>query len=311
MTETSTKPPVASTSKVVKAAPKKPTPAAKVKEPKVTKREAAPKAKTAEVAPALEVAPEVKPPTEVASTPEVASAETPVTSNSPSPDFDLAALLEVGAHFGHQTRRWHPAMKQYIYMEKDGVHIFDLAQTAAQLKIAYEYAYDLGKKNKTLVFVGTKRQARDIIKSAAEEAGAMYITSRWLGGLLTNWEQVSKSLKRMIEIETGLTNDAFKGYTKFERVQMEKEQGRLMRFFSGIKNLKTRPDALFVVDPGKEKNAVTEANMIGVPIIAVVDSNTDPRVADVVIPANDDALTSIEFVVKAVADGYKAGRAAR
>lgn len=228
-----------------------------------------------------------------------------------APEYDLAALLEAGAHFGHQTRRWHPAMKSYIYMAKDDVHIFDLAQTAKQLQNAYNYAYDLGKNGKTLLIVGTKRQARDTVKAAADKAGLMYITSRWLGGLLTNWEQVYKSLKRMIDIETGLANDAYKGYTKFERVQLEKEQNRLMRFFSGIKDLKTRPDALFIIDPGKEKNVVNEALTVNVPMIGLVDSNTDPRALDIVIPANDDALSSIEFIVNAVAEGYSAGKAAK
>lgn len=228
-----------------------------------------------------------------------------------TPTFDLRELLEAGVHFGHQTKKWHPSMREYIYMEKDGVHIFDLAKTATQLEAAYEFAFDLGKKGKTLIFVGTKRQARDIIRTSAEDAGAMYITSRWLGGLLTNWEQVSKSLKRMIDIEQGLANDAFKGYTKFERNQLEKEQTRLERFFGGIKNLKQRPDALFVIDPGREKNVVKEANTLGVPIIALVDSNTDPRPVEIAIPGNDDALSSIEYIVKAVAAGYKAGKAAK
>lgn len=237
---------------------------------------------------------------------------TPVTEvKSHAPEYDLTLLLEAGAHFGHQSRKWHPAMAEYIYMEKDGIHIFDLAKTAVQLQAAYDYAYDLGNKGKTLVFVATKRQAREIVKTAAEDAGAMYITARWLGGLLTNWEQVSKSLKRMIDIEEGLATDRFKGYTKFERNQMEKEQGRLERFFNGIKALKQRPDALFVIDPSREKNAVKEAESTGVPIIGLVDSNTDPRALTVAIPANDDAATSIEFIVKAVAEGYKAGKAAR
>lgn len=225
-----------------------------------------------------------------------------------APEYDLAQLLEAGAHFGHQSRKWHPAMKEYIYMEKDGIHIFDLAKTATQLQQAYNFAYDLGAKGKVLVFVATKRQARDIAKAAAEDAGAMYITARWLGGLLTNWEQVYKSLKRMIDIEEGLATDKFKGYTKFERNQMEKEQGRLERFFAGIRKLRQRPDALFVIDPSREKNAVKEAVTMNVPIIALVDSNTDPRPVTVAIPANDDAVTSIEFIVKAVAEGYKAGR---
>lgn len=226
-----------------------------------------------------------------------------------APDYDLNELLEAGAHFGHQSRKWHPAMAEYIYMEKDGIHIFDLAKTAAQMKLAYDYAYHLGMNGKTVVFVATKRQAREIVKAAAEDAGAMFITARWLGGLLTNWEQVSKSLKRMLDIEEGLATDKFKGYTKFERNQMEKEQNRLERFFAGIAKLRQRPDALFIIDPLREKNAVKEAEAMNVPIIAMVDSNSDPRPVTVAIPANDDAATSIELVVKAVAAGYKAGKA--
>jgi small subunit ribosomal protein S2 len=227
-----------------------------------------------------------------------------------APEYDLAQLLEAGCHFGHQTRKWHPAMKEWIYMEKDGVHIFDLAKTAQQLQFAYNYAYDLAQNGKTLVFVGTKRQAREIVQAAATDAGALYINSRWLGGLLTNWEQVSKSLRRMIQIEEGLANDTFKGYTKFEKLQLEKEANRLNRFFKGLKPLKNKPDALFIVDPSREKNAVKEAEVVGVTTVALVDSNTDPRPINLAIPANDDALTSIELVVKAVAEGYKAGKAA-
>jgi len=225
-----------------------------------------------------------------------------------APEYDLSLLLEAGCHFGHQAQKWHPAMKPFIYMEKDGVHIFDLAQTAQQLQHAYNYAFDLGKKGKTLVMVGTKRQARDVIKNAAEDSGALYITSRWLGGLLTNWEQVYKSLKRMLQIEEGLANGSYNAYTKFERVQLEKEQNRLMRFFSGIRTLKQRPDAIFIVDPGREKNVIKEATMLGIPLVALVDSNTDPRPVDIAIPANDDALSSITLIVDAVAAGYKAGK---
>lgn len=241
----------------------------------------------------------------------VAAETSNVETVSHAPEFDLTQLLEAGVHFGHQSRKWHPSMKEYIYMEKDGVHIFDLAKTATQLQHAYDFAYELGHKGKTLVFVGTKRQARDIIKTAAEDAGAMHITSRWLGGLLTNWEQVFKSLKHMIDIEEGLATDKFKGYTKFERVQLEKELARLNRFFGGIKKLKQRPDALFIVDSGREKNAVKEANSSNVPMVALVDSNTDPRPVTIAIPGNDDAATSIEVIVKAVAAGYKAGKEAK
>lgn len=228
-----------------------------------------------------------------------------------APEFDLKEMLEAGIHFGHQTRKWHPAMKEFIYTAKDDVHIIDLPKTAAQLTHAYNFAYDLGKHSKNLVFVATKRQARDIVRTAAEEAGAMFITARWLGGLLTNWEQVSKSLRRMLDLETGLETDAFKGYTKFERNQMDKERERLQRFFGGIRGLKARPDALMIVDPGREKNAILEAVSVGMPVMGLVDTNSDPRQLDIAIPGNDDAAASIEFIVKAVAAGYKAGRDAR
>jgi small subunit ribosomal protein S2 len=225
-----------------------------------------------------------------------------------APDYDLHDLLEVGAHFGHESRRWHPKMDQWIYGEKDGVHIFDLAKTAEQLAHAYNYAYQLGAEGKTLVFVGTKRQAREVIQSAAEGAGAMYITSRWLGGLLTNWPQVSKSLQRMIEIEDGLKSGKYEGYTKYERVQLEKEADRLARFFGGVRSLKKRPDALFVIDPNREKVVIKEAIVSDVPVIGLVDTNTDPRPIDLVVPANDDAVRSIEYFVKQIADGYAAGK---
>lgn len=225
-----------------------------------------------------------------------------------APEYDLEALLEAGCHFGHQKHKWHPKMKPFIYVEKDGVHIFDLAKTAAQLQQAYNFAFQLGKEGKTLIFVGTKRQAREVVREAAASAGLLSITTRWLGGLLTNWEQVRLSIKRMVEIEDGLKNDKFKGYTKYERGQIEKELGRLTRFFEGIRNLKTKPDCLFIVDPVKEKNALAEALKMDVPVIALADSNADPSKIDVVIPANDDAVRSVKLIVDQIAAGYKAGR---
>lgn len=228
-----------------------------------------------------------------------------------APEFDLRELLEAGAHFGHQSRRWHPKMAAWIYTEKDGVHIFDLAKTAKQLQIAYNYAYDLGKKGKTIIIVGTKKQAREVIKEVATPAGLMTITSRWLGGLLTNWEQVNKSLRRMLDIEKGLTEGKFDKYTKRERVLLDKERSRLERFFGGIRELKGKPDALFIIDPGREKVVVLEAQKVGVPMIALVDSNTNPEAIDIPIPANDDAVRSITYITKAVVGGYLAGRNAK
>jgi len=225
-----------------------------------------------------------------------------------APEFDLRELLEAGAHFGHQSRRWHPKMSQWIYTEKDGVHIFDLAKTAAQLQIAYNFAYDLGKKGKSIVLVGTKKQAREVIKEVAAASNLMSITSRWLGGLLTNWEQVNKSLRRMLDIEKGLVDGKFDKYTKRERVLLDKERARQERFFGGIRELKGKPDALFIIDPGREKVVVLEALKVGVPMIAIVDTNTNPDGIDIPIPANDDAVRSLSYITKAVVAGYEAGK---
>ncbi|NCN51353.1 MAG: 30S ribosomal protein S2 [Candidatus Pacebacteria bacterium] len=228
-----------------------------------------------------------------------------------APDYDLRDLLEAGCHFGHQKAKWNPHMAEWIYMEKDGVHIFDLAKTAAQLQLAYNFAYDLGAKGKTVVMVGTKRQAREIVSGAAKQAGVSYIVSRWLGGFLTNWEQVKQSIKKMNEIETGLKNGKYDGYTKFERVQLEKEQNKLERFFLGVKDVKSTPDCVFVVDPKREIIAITEARAEGVPVVALIDSNADPDLVDLPIPANDDAVKSIRFIVDQFAAGYMAGKAAK
>lgn len=225
-----------------------------------------------------------------------------------APEFDLQEMLEAGVHFGHQVAKWHPRAKRFIYMEKDGVHIFDLAKTAAQLQIAYNAAYELGKNGKTLIFVGTKRQAKEVIEAVATEHKIPYITSRWLGGLLTNWDQVRKSLKRMIDIEEGLKTDKFKGYTKFERNQLEKELQRLKRFFEGIRNLSGKPDALFLIDINREKIAVREAGNTNTFTMAQVDTNANPDLVDCAIPANDDGHKSIEFIVKTIAAGYVAGK---
>jgi small subunit ribosomal protein S2 len=213
-------------------------------------------------------------------------------------------------HFGHQSAKWHPKMKEYIYMEKDGVHIFDLAKTAEQLRVAYNYVYELGKTGKKVIFVGTKRQSRDLLREAAKKAGAFAIAQRWMGGLITNWEQISKSVRRMNDIEEGLAAGKFDGYTKFERLQLEKEQGRLERFFEGVKGLKGKPDCLIVIDPKREKIAVWEASKEGIPVVALVDSNTSPENVSVVIPGNDDAVSSIEFVLNQLSEAYAEGKKA-
>lgn len=225
-----------------------------------------------------------------------------------APEYDLTELFEAGCHFGHQVEKWNPKMKKFIFTQKGGVHIFDLEKTAAQLRLAYNAAFALGKSGKTLVVVGTKRQARDTVAAYCAEQNVMYIASRWLGGLMTNWEQVKRSLTRMTEIENGLKSGKFDKYTKYERLQLEKEQGRLERFFNGIRELKAMPDALFIIDLKKEKNVINEANSVGVFTIGLVDSNSDPTKVDLAIPANDDGQKSLELIIKAVVDGYVAGK---
>ncbi|MCC6711694.1 MAG: 30S ribosomal protein S2 [Candidatus Pacebacteria bacterium] len=225
-----------------------------------------------------------------------------------APEYDLRDLLEAGVHFGHNSSKWHPKMKEFIYMAKDGVHIFDLAKTAAQLRLAYNFVFDLGAKGKKVVFIGTKRQSREIIRKAAQEAGAFFIAQRWMGGMLTNWDQISKSVKRMNDIEKGLETGRFDGYTKFEKLQLEKEQGRLERFFEGVKGLTGKPDCLVVVDPKREKLAVEEAEKEGVPVVALIDSNTNPANISLPVPGNDDAVSSIELIMTELTKAYAEGK---
>lgn len=231
-----------------------------------------------------------------------------MASKSPQFDIDLKALLEAGVHFGHQTQRWNPKMKKYIYDARDGVHIFDLVKTANQLQEVMQWAYELGKAGKTLIFVGTKRQAQEIVENIAKEAGAMYITTRWMGGFLTNWEQVNKSIAKMNSERRKLAEGKYDHYTKYERMQIQKDIDRLDRFFGGVSELKTRPDGLFIIDINEEKVASSEARQMGVKVAALVDTNGNPDNADMVVPANDDAVSSITILTKLVADAYAEGK---
>ncbi len=277
--------------------------------------------KTAKKAPVKKVATKAKSAVKVAKKAVVAEAvaaeavveTTKVVPVAPTanPEFNLQEMLELGCHFGHKASKWHPKMAEYIYAEKDGVHLFDLPHTAELLSEAYSYVYNLAKEGKTIVLVGTKKQARDVIKEAAIDASCFYINARWMGGLLTNWSQVSKSIKHMEDIREGLATDKYKGYTKYERVKLEKEQIKLERFFGGLRGLKSKPDCIFIVDPKKEHIVVEEANNVSVPVIALTDSDSDPRPVQFVIPGNDDAVKSIKFFVDQIAAAYKAGRSAR
>jgi len=227
---------------------------------------------------------------------------------SKAPEYDLQVLFDANMHYGHQASQWHPKMKTWIHSEKNGVHLFDLAKTAQQLQAAYNLFYQLGSEDKQIVMVGTKRQARDIVTKVAKESGLQYIVARWLGGFLTNWDQVFKSLKNMVSTEEKLKSGSFANRTKYEVMRIEKELSRSKRFFDGVKDLKAKPDAVFIIDPKKEKNAALEANAEGILVVALVDSNTNPDLVDLVIPGNDDALKSIEYVVTQLGEAYAAGK---
>ena len=227
------------------------------------------------------------------------------------PEIDLQEMFEAGVHFGHKISDWHPKMAPFIYGSEGGVHIFDLAKTAEQLQLVCQRFYELAKEGKTLLMVGTKRSSREIIKEAASEMGCFYIVSRWMGGLLTNFDQLQKSIQRMNDIEKGLESGKFDKYTKYERLQLDKEKTRLERFFVGLQGLKGKPDCVFVVDPEKEKIVVRESLSEGVELIAIADSNADPRKIDLVIPANDDSSKSIKYIVNCLKTAYNAGKTAR
>jgi len=219
----------------------------------------------------------------------------------------LTKLLKAGVHFGHTSRRWNPKMASFIFAKKSGVHIFDLAETRKHLSQACQFLHDVAKEGGTIIFLGTKRQAQGIIKTEAERCGAMYITERWLGGTLTNFEQVRKSAERLIDLEKRMKEGEFDHYTKKERLDIERQIGKLERMVGGIRKLEDKPDALFIVDVRRERTAVREATRVGVPVAAVVDSNSDPESITYPIPGNDDALRSISILVGTVANAIELG----
>jgi len=216
--------------------------------------------------------------------------------------ISLKELLEAGCHFGHQARRWNPKMNEYIYTKRGGVHIFDLGLTAKKLTEAMEFVQNLTAEGKKIVFVGTKRQATAVIKEQAEKCGMPYVAVRWLGGIITNWEQIKKSLDKMMDLEEKKSKGEFEKYTKRENVLIDKQIEKLDRFLGGLRSLKSEPAAVFVVDVKKEIAAVKEARMKGIPVIAIIDTNTDPDLIDYPIPANDDAVSSIKLIVSKIAE---------
>ena len=220
----------------------------------------------------------------------------------------MKQLLECGVHFGHQTRRWNPKMKPFIFTERNGIYIIDLQKTVKGLEKAYDFVREISKSGGSLLFVGTKRQAQDPIREEALKAGQYYINQRWLGGLLTNFATIRRRVTRMVELQEMEDTGRINKYPKKEIIQLRKEKDKLEKYLSGIKDMKDIPDALFVIDPRRETIAVLEAHKLGIPVISIVDTNCDPDVIDYPIPGNDDAIRAIELVVGLMANAFIEGR---
>jgi small subunit ribosomal protein S2 len=223
------------------------------------------------------------------------------------PRVELDALLQAGAHFGHLTRRWNPKMKPYIFMERNGIHIIDLKKSQELLDTACNAISNLVAEDKRVLFVGTKPQAKDVVAEEAKRANAFYCTERWLGGMLTNFSTIRKSVKRLTNIEKMETDGTFESITKKERLFLSREREKLQDVLSGIVDMSRLPGALFVVDVKKESIAVQEAKKLGIPVVAIVDTNCDPDNIDYPVPANDDALKSVQLITKAIADAVIEG----
>ena len=225
------------------------------------------------------------------------------------PEFSMRQLLEAGVHYGHQTARWNPKMGPYIYGDRNGIHILDLTQTVPMLDAALNVIRETVAKGGRILFVGTKRQAQKAVAEAAEKSAQYYMNHRWLGGTLTNWQTVSKSIQRLKQLDEIMANGA-EGLTKKERLGMEREQGKLQASFGGIREIGGVPDLLFVIDVGKEDLAILEAKKLGIPVIGIVDTNCSPKGVDYVIPGNDDAARAIalycDLVARAALDGMSA-----
>ncbi len=224
------------------------------------------------------------------------------------PVVSLAELLESGVHFGHQTRRWNPRMSQYIYTARNGVHIIDLVQTAQLMEEAYEYMRSASERGKRVLFVGTKRQAAGIIAQEASRCGAFYINQRWLGGMLTNWETIKTRVERLKELEHLEESGALNRRPKKEASVLRRELGKLQKYLGGIKSMRKVPDIVVIVDQKREHNAIAECQKLGIPVVSILDTNCDPLVVDIPIPANDDAIRSIKLIVGKLADAIYEGR---
>lgn len=216
--------------------------------------------------------------------------------------IDITQLIEAGAHFGHLTRRWNPKMRPYIFMEKNGIHIIDLKKTQTQITVVAEALADLVSDGSKILFVGTKKQAKNIIETEARRCNMNWVSERWLGGMLTNFSTIRKSIKRLNNIEKQETDGTFEKITKKERLFLTREKDKLRKILDGVETMGKLPKAIFVVDVKKESIAVKEAIRLNIPVFAIVDTNCDPDPIDYVIPANDDAVKTIELIVKYMAD---------
>lgn len=223
-------------------------------------------------------------------------------------EISMKDLLEAGVHFGHQTRRWNPKMREYIYGERNGIHIIDLQKTVKMFRDASRYVTEMAAHGKAVLFVGTKRQAQDAIAEEAKRCGMFFVNHRWLGGTLTNWATLQKSIKRMKSLKAMVEDGRMAAIPKKEASRLDRELKHLHQNFEGVENMTSLPDLMFVIDPSAEMNAVREARRMGIPVVAVVDTNCDPDSVDALIPGNDDALRAIRLFTSKIADAIMAGR---
>ncbi len=232
----------------------------------------------------------------------------PESGEKNMPVVSLAQMMEAGVHFGHQTRRWNPRMDQYIYTARNGVHIIDLVQTAQLMEDAYSYMRTASEQGKKVLFVGTKRQAAGIIAQEATRCGSYYVNQRWLGGMLTNWETIKTRVERLKDLERRDSSGALDLLPKKEASMLRRELGKLQKYLGGIKMMRKVPDIVVIVDQRREYNAILECEKLGVPIVSMLDTNCDPDVVDIPIPANDDAIRSIKLIIGKLADAIYEGR---
>ncbi len=223
-------------------------------------------------------------------------------------EITMKELLEAGVHFGHQTRRWNPKMKEYIFGERNGIHIIDLQKTLKMFRDAARYVSDQAASGKSILFLGTKRQAQEATAEEAQRCGMFYVNHRWLGGTLTNWVTLQKSIKRLKLLKAMSEDGRMAEFSKKEGARLDRELKHLQQNFSGVENMTTLPDAMFVIDPNSEVIAVREARRMGIPVVAIVDTNCDPHLVDWIIPGNDDALRAIRLFTSKIADAVLSGR---